>query len=168
MWFSFEGPVHSVRTNLCVSVARRLYNIQFPSQFRNFSNVMEPAALHSVHSNATLAAPYAAQSNPCRISSFHLHLGLPVCIVTCLQVEQPRHPDSIPTRTTDLSVPRIFTLAMGPNRRPVQWVPVALSPGTKQPICEAGRSYPGTDVNKGSYTSTPLHVFRIVTGIRLI
>ena len=128
---------------------------------------MEPAVLYSVHNNPSLDAPYAAQSNPYRKSSFHLHLGLLIC--------------NLPTsRTTKASWVRFrhvqqiylfcksFTPVLEPNRRPVQWVPAALSPGTKQRICEAGRSYPGTYVNRGSHTSTPPHVFVIFTGIRWI
>jgi hypothetical protein len=108
-----------------------------------------------------------------RLNPIHIVYHPPIYIwvfrsVTCLRVEQPRHPGSIPTRTTYLSVLKSFTLALGHNRRPVQWVPATLSPGTKQPICEAGRSYPGTDFNRGSRTSTLPHVFMIFTGISCI
>jgi hypothetical protein len=74
---------------------------------------MEPAVLCSFQNNPPFAASYAAQSKPYLFTSFHLHLGLPVCIMTCLRVGQPSHRGSIPTRTTDLSVLQIIHTGAG-------------------------------------------------------
>jgi hypothetical protein len=47
--------------------------------------------------------------------------------------------------------------ALGLTQPPVQWVPGALSPGVKRPVCEADHSLPhsGEVSNAWIYTSTP-------------
>jgi hypothetical protein len=51
--------------------------------------------------------------------------------------------------------------ALGLTHFPVQWVPGALSPGVKQPRCEADHSPPASaEVKKTCiFISTPLYVF---------
>jgi hypothetical protein len=51
--------------------------------------------------------------------------------------------------------------ALGPTKPPIQWVPGALSPGVKQPGCEADHSLPTTAEVKKTliYTSTSLYAF---------
>jgi hypothetical protein len=51
----------------------------------------------------------------------------------------------------------IFHLLLGPTQPPIQWVPVALSPGVSRPRSEADHSPPSNAAVKNTwcYTSTP-------------
>jgi hypothetical protein len=54
--------------------------------------------------------------------------------------------------------------ALGSTQTPIQWVPVALSPGIKRPECEADHSPPASDEDKKMWinTSTPIRLHDVM------
>jgi hypothetical protein len=53
-----------------------------------------------------------------------------------------------------------FIFYMRPTQLRIQWVPVALSPGTKRQVCEADHSFPRSDLVKNAWSSssTPFNI----------